>query len=117
MTLMRMKLAMLLLLVTALPAQAQGIAAGERARGEGRCPIGTVGEAVPGGFRCVAGGAVPQQGTPVQPAQAAGGQAREVSRGAVAAWPFALGAAAVVGIAVAAASQGGSSSPPTTTGR
>lgn len=112
------RLVALLVLVVALPAHAQGIAAGERARGEGRCPIGTVGEAVPGGFRCVAG-AAPQQGTAVQgaPAQAAGGQAQEVSRGAVAAWPLALGAAAVVGIAVAAASQGGSSSPPTTTGR
>lgn len=120
---MRILLAIPLLLAMSLPAAAQGMAAGERARGEGRCPIGTVGEAVPGGFRCVAAGAAPQQGTPVQAAgqgtggQAAGGQAREVSRGTVSAWPFALGAAAVVGIAIAAASQGGGSSPSGTVGR
>lgn len=114
---MRALLALPLLLLVAMPAGAQGMAAGERARGEGRCPIGTVGEAVPGGYRCVAAGAAPQQGTPVQTAQAAGGQAREVSRGAISPWPFALGAAAVVGIAVAAASQGSGSGPVTTTGR
>ena len=105
-------LAALLMALAAPAAQAQGMAAGERARGESRCPVGTVGEAVPGGFRCTP--AVPiQQGTPVgQPAGAAGGQAREVSRGVVGALPFAAGAAAVLGLGVvAAASQGGSSAP------
>jgi hypothetical protein len=89
------------------PALAQGLAAGERARGEGRCPVGTVGEAMPGGYRCVAPGPAPPAS---QPAGAAGGAAREVSRGGLAtAWPFALGAAAVLGLGIAAAGQGGSS--------
>jgi hypothetical protein len=116
---MRALIALLLMLAITAPAGAQGIAAGERARGEGRCPVGTVGEAAPGGYRCVPAGAAPVQGTPVQtaPAQAAGGQAQEVSRGVIAGWPFALGAAAVLGIGIAAASQGGGSSPVTTTGR
>lgn len=89
------------------PALAQGLPAGERARGEGRCPLGTVGEAMPGGYRCVAAGAPPPASAP---GGAAGGTAREVSRGAlVAAWPLGLGAAAVLGLGIAAASQGGSS--------
>lgn len=97
-------------------AAAQGMAAGERARGEGRCPLGTVAEAMPGGYRCAAPGAPPPQPASAQ-SGAAGGQAREVSRGAVASWlPFAAGAAAVVGLGVAAAAaQGGSSSAPSGT--
>jgi hypothetical protein len=97
-------------------AVAQGMAAGERARGEGRCPLGTVAEAMPGGYRCAAPGAPPPQPASAQ-AGAAGGQAREVSRGAVASWlPFAAGAAAVVGVGIAAAAgQGGSTSTPSGT--
>jgi hypothetical protein len=96
-------------------AAAQGMAAGERARGAGRCPLGTVAEAMPGGYRCAPPGAPPPSAS--APSGAAGGQAREVSRGAVAAWlPFAAGAAAVVGLGIAAAAnQGGSSSAPSGT--
>lgn len=97
-------------LVPAPAAHAQGMPAGERARGESRCPVGLVGEAVPGGFRCVRPdlAAAPSPGN--APSGAAGGQAREVSRGLVAApWLFGAGALAVVGAGVAAASQGGSS--------
>lgn len=97
-------------------AGAQGLPAGERARGESRCPVGTVGEAMPGGYRCVRPElvAAPQQGTPVQSSGegAAGGQAQEVSRGAVGApWPFAVGALAILGIGIGiAAGQGGGAS-------
>jgi hypothetical protein len=108
---MKLILALLVSLAISSPAFPQGMAAGERARGEGRCPVGTVGEAVPGGYRCVRPGAaaIPAQGTTPQ---AAGVQAQEVSRGAIAgAWPVALGAAAIIGGAIAAASQGGGSSP------
>jgi hypothetical protein len=108
---MRILLALSALLAMAPAAQAQGVAAGERARGEGRCPVGTIGEAVPGGYRCVRPelATAPAQGTTPQ---AAGAQAQEVSRGNIgAAWPFALGAAAVLGVGIAAASQGGGSSP------
>jgi hypothetical protein len=111
---MRIAIAVAGLIATSVAAQAQGFAAGERARGEGRCPVGTVGEAVPGGYRCVRPElvAAPQQGTAPR---AAGGQAQEVSRGPVGAvWPFALGAAAVLGAGIAAATQGGGSSPPGT---
>lgn len=109
-----------LALCLAMPhaAAAQGMAAGERARGEGRCPLGTVAEAMPGGYRCAAPGAPPPQASASgQQSGAAGGQAREVSRGAVASWvPFAAGAAAVVGLGVAAAAgQGGSSNAPSGT--
>lgn len=103
-------------------AAAQGMAAGERARGESRCPVGTVGEAMPGGYRCVSPGLVPAQGTPVpasgvQGTGAAAGQAQEVSRGAVtSAWPFAVGALAVLGVGIGiAAGQGGGSSAVATT--
>lgn len=92
-------------------ADAQGLPAGERARGESRCPLGTVGEAMPGGYRCVQPGLVPmpQQGVPVQAAGAAGGQAQEVARGSIgAAWPLAVGGLAILGIGIGiAASQGG----------
>lgn len=93
-------------------ALAQGLPAGERARGESRCPAGHVGEAVPGGFRCVRPdlAAAPPTAQGQAPAGAAGGQAREVSRGLlVTPWLFGAGALAVVGAGVAAASQGGSS--------
>lgn len=98
----------------ASPLAAQGLPAGERARGVGRCPLGTVAEAMPGGYRC----ARPNQAPPQQAqAGAAGGQAREVSRGAVAPWLFfAGGALAVLGIGIAlSTNQGGSSSAPTGT--
>jgi hypothetical protein len=102
------------LLGTAPPLAAQGLPAGERARGVGRCPLGTVAEAMPGGYRC----ARPNEAPPQQAqAGAAGGQAREVSRGAVAPWlPFAAGALVVLGVGIAlSANQGGSSSAPTGT--
>jgi hypothetical protein len=104
-----------MMLLAALPAAAQGMPAGERARGEARCPVGTVGEAVPGGFRCTRPGLAPTQGVPVgapagSPAGAAGGTAQEVSRGGLsAALPLGLGAVAIIGLGIAAASQGGSS--------
>jgi hypothetical protein len=96
------------------PARPQGLPAGERARGVGRCPLGTIAEAMPGGFRC----ARPNEAPPQQAqAGAAGGQAREVSRGVVAPWlPFAAGALVVLGVGIAlSANQGGSSSAPTGT--
>jgi hypothetical protein len=118
----RLALAALVLgLAAPQPVFAQGMAAGERARGEGRCPLGTVAEAMPGGYRCAAPGAPPPQSAQApasgQGSGAAGGQAREVSRGELGAWlPFAAGAAAVVGVGIAAvAGQGGSTSAPSGT--
>jgi hypothetical protein len=110
---MRTLLAMAVLIASLAQADAQGLAAGERARGEGRCPVGQVGEAAPGGYRCVPAAALPpQQGVPVA-GRAAGAGAQEVSRGAVGGWPFLVGGLAIIGgvVAIAASQNGGSTAP------